>query len=71
MPFIKKLNGDENRYTQILLNFLSNALKFSNQNEHVNVTIRPILGQIFYQKVQNNNIKENLIIVEELKDEED
>ena len=30
VPFIKKINGDENRYTQILLNFLSNALKFSN-----------------------------------------
>ena len=30
LPFVKNINGDENRYTQILLNFLSNALKFSN-----------------------------------------
>ena len=29
-PFIKNINGDDGRYTQILLNFLSNALKFSN-----------------------------------------
>jgi signal transduction histidine kinase len=29
LPFVKNINGDENRFTQIFLNFLSNALKFS------------------------------------------
>jgi len=29
LPFLKKIKGDEGRYIQILLNFLSNALKFS------------------------------------------
>ena len=28
-PFIKNLKGDEGRYTQIFLNFISNALKFT------------------------------------------
>jgi signal transduction histidine kinase len=30
-PFIININGDEGRYTKIILNFLSNALKFSNE----------------------------------------
>ena len=29
LPFLKNIMGDEGRYTQILLNFLSNSLKFS------------------------------------------
>ncbi len=35
MPFLKNIKGDEGRYVQILLNFLSNALKFSFQNGNV------------------------------------
>ena len=29
LPFLENIMGDEGRYTQIILNFLSNALKFS------------------------------------------
>ena len=38
-PFLKNINGDENRFTQILLNFLSNSLKFSPQKGNIQVLI--------------------------------
>jgi len=41
-PFIRNINGDEGRFTQIILNFLSNALKFSNQHGKVDVLVIPI-----------------------------
>ena len=39
LPFLKNINGDENRFTQILLNFLSNSLKFSPQKGNIQVPI--------------------------------
>lgn len=38
-PFLKNINGDENRFTYILLNFLSNSLKFSPQKGNIQVLI--------------------------------
>ena len=32
VPFLKNINADEGRYTQILLNFLSNSFKFTPPN---------------------------------------
>ena len=37
--FFKQIYGDQKRYEQILLNFISNALKFSNENSNVDIII--------------------------------
>lgn len=31
-PYLSQIYGDKNRYTQVIVNFLSNSLKFSNRN---------------------------------------
>jgi len=38
--FLKRMIGDERRYLQVLLNFLSNALKFSQKNGTISVNLR-------------------------------
>ena len=37
--YFKKVLGDENRYSQIILNFVSNAIKFSKKNGSVTVRL--------------------------------
>jgi len=39
VKYFEELYGDENRFEQILLNFLSNALKFTNPDGKVDVAI--------------------------------
>jgi len=36
----KKIRGDSRRYLQIMINFLSNALKFSNRSSEIRINIR-------------------------------
>ena len=38
--FFKRIHGDEKRYEQILINFMSNALKFTNEDGQVQVIIK-------------------------------
>jgi signal transduction histidine kinase len=39
--FFKNIYGDEGRYTQIFLNFLSNAFKFTPDNGKISIEIKP------------------------------
>ena len=38
--FLKRILGDERRYLQILLNFLSNSIKFTNEKGKILVNIK-------------------------------
>ena len=33
--FLNNINGDENRFLQVIINFLSNSLKFSNKDSEI------------------------------------
>lgn len=39
LDLILQVYGDERRYMQILMNFMSNALKFTNKNGSVSIAI--------------------------------
>ena len=46
LNFIQRIHGDERRYLQILLNFLSNSLKFTNKNGVVKIGIKVLNYQL-------------------------
>ena len=50
MPFFKNIHGDEARFTQIFLNFLSNAFKFTPPEGNISIEIRPNPTVQFIQK---------------------
>ena len=52
--FFKEIYGDQKRYEQILLNFISNALKFSNENSNVEIILN--VKKVIEPDEQNDNI---------------
>ena len=58
LELLQSIIGDDRRYQQILLNFLSNALKFSNQGGDVTVLIRILDIQERVQEVERKKMKE-------------
>jgi signal transduction histidine kinase len=47
--YLMEISGDDNRYLQILLNFLSNAIKFTNSSGKIIIETRIIDSQAISQ----------------------
>ena len=54
LPYFKNFFGDETRFTQIFLNFLSNAFKFTPNNGDISIEIKTTSEQ-FSQKIHNED----------------
>jgi|APSaa5957512535_1039671.scaffolds.fasta_scaffold135395_1 signal transduction histidine kinase len=54
--FFKNIYGDEGRLTQIFLNFLTNAFKFTSENGEISIEIRPYGSQFSHQINDKNKI---------------
>ena len=59
----KSLMGDKNRYSQIILNFLSNAVKFTNQNGKVTIRINLMDLQKVENDLNKNKVKEKYFLL--------
>lgn len=40
VPYYSAIYGDDNRYLQVIINFLSNSLKFSNSGSKIKIALK-------------------------------
>ena len=55
LDLIQRIYGDKRRYVQLLLNFLSNSLKFTNRGGKIKARIKIIDNQLITKKHKRNN----------------
>jgi len=56
LDLIQYIYGDPNRYLQILLNFMSNSLKFTNPNGQITVFVKIKSNQLI-ERIQKNYVE--------------
>ena len=69
-PYYNSVFGDQHRFMQVIVNFLSNSLKFSNQDGKIIIDLK--LNEIsickrLYKVYENSNPTEHLVFEEWIK----